>query len=184
MVYFLHMKISTSLQQSQKQLLTPAMQQSIEMLLLPLAELTMSIDQELLNNPLLEIDEEKLELLQEQQKNELMKIMEQSSNGQDYASRERVSDDETLEERPIKMEVTLEEQLLQQLRIELSDPLEIKIGEFIIGSLDEDGYLKATCEEIAQALGLNDLTRVEYILKIVQNFDPVGIASPALAGSQ
>src|SRR3989338_7750036 len=127
------MKINTSLQQSQKQILAPLMQQSIEMLFLPLAELNMSIEQELQNNPLLEIDEEKLKLLQEQQKGELAKILELFPHNQNFTSREHSNDDETLEDRPMKMEVTLEEQLLQQLRIELSDPLEIKIGEFIIG---------------------------------------------------
>jgi RNA polymerase sigma-54 factor len=174
------MKINASLQQSQKQLLAPVMQQSIEMLLLPLTELNMATNQELQNNPLLEIDEEKLKLSQEQQKDELARMQGYSQHHRNFASREHFTDDEILEDKPIKMEVTLEEQLLQQLRMELSDPLEIKIGEFIIGSLDEDGYLKATCEEITQATGTDDLVRVEYILKIVQNFEPVGIASRSL----
>lgn len=174
------MKINTSLQQSQKQLLAPAMQQSIEMLLLPLVELNMSIDQELQNNPLLEIDEEKLKSSQENQKDELAALLEYSRHNHHFLPREHSADDEILEDKPIKMEVSLEEQLLQQLRMDLSDPLEIRIGEFIIGSLDEDGYLKATCEEIAQAAGTDDLVRVEYILKIVQNFEPTGIASRSL----
>jgi len=153
------------------------MQQSIETLLLPLAELNASIDQELQNNPLLEIDEEKQKILQEQQKDELLKILEFSSQMRRIPLREYSSDDEPLEDRPIKMEVSLEDQLLQQLRVELSDPLEIKLGEFIIGSLDEDGYLQTTCEEIARAIGVDDILRVEYILKIIQNFEPTGIAS-------
>lgn len=171
------MKINTSIHQIQKQLLAPAMQQSIETLLLPLAELNASIDQELQDNPLLEIDEEKQNALREQQKDELLKILELSGQMHNAPTREFFSDDETLEERPIKMEVSLEDELLQQLRIELSDPLEIKLGEFIIGSLDEDGYLRATCEEIAEAIGIEDILRVEYILKIIQNFEPIGIAS-------
>jgi len=153
------------------------MQQSIEMLLLPLLELNLSIDQELQNNPLLEIDEDKLKALEDHQNDELSKILEYSFQTRNFSSREHFADDEIIEDRPIKMEVTLEEQLLQQLRIELSDPLEIQIGEFIVGSLDEDGYLKATCEEIAQGTGTDDRMRVEYIIKIIQNFEPIGIAS-------
>jgi len=171
------MKINTSLHQVQKQLLAPAMQQSIETLLLPLAELNESIDQELQDNPLLEIDEEKQKTLQKQQSNELLKILEFSNQMHNMPAREHFSDDEPMEERPIKMEVSLEDDLLQQLRIELSDPLEIRLGEFIIGSLDEDGYLQETCEEIAKAAGIDDILRVEYILKIIQNFEPIGIAS-------
>jgi len=177
MVYFLHMKINTSIHQFQKQLLAPAMQQSIETLLLPLAELNASINQELQDNPLLEIDEEKQKILREQQMDELLKALEFSGQFRNMPPKEHFSDDETLEERPIKMEVPLEDELLQQLRIELSDPIEIKLGEFIIGSLDEDGYLQATCEEIALAVGIDDIYRVEYILKIIQNFEPIGIAS-------
>lgn len=176
MVYFLHMKINTSFQQIQKQLLSPAMQQSIETLLLPLAELDISIEQELQNNPLLELDEEKLKYLEEQ-KEELLKAIEYSSHVRNTSTSDFPSHDEILEDRPIKMETTLEDELLVQLRVELSDPLEIMIGESIIGSLDEDGYLNATCEEIAAMAGIDDLVRVEYILKIIQNFEPIGIAS-------
>ncbi|MCK5083816.1 MAG: RNA polymerase sigma-54 factor, partial [Candidatus Omnitrophica bacterium] len=68
------MKISTSTHQIQKQLLAPAMQQSIEMLLLPLTELNLSIDQELQNNPLLEIDEEKLKSAENQTADEMLKM--------------------------------------------------------------------------------------------------------------
>jgi len=174
------MKIGIFTQQSQKQLLTPAMRQSIEMLLLPLTELNLSIDQELQDNPLLEVDEEKLKSIREQPRDELLKALEHFSQSQNLPLREYSADDEALEERPIKVEPCLEDELLQQLRVELSDSLEIKIGEIIIGSLDEDGYLTLTSEEIAQAVGIDDMVRVEYILKIIQNFEPVGIASRSL----
>ena len=55
------------------------MQQSIEMLLLPLTELNLSIDQELQNNPLLEIDEEKLKAVQEQSTDEMLKMLDYSN---------------------------------------------------------------------------------------------------------
>ncbi len=153
------------------------MQKSIEMLLLPLTELNLSIDQELQNNPLLEIDEEKLKSVQNQTADEMLKMLAYSRQSGNLPFSNNSPDDEILEDRPIRMETCLEDELLQQLRIELSDPLDIRIGEMIIGSLNEDGYLTATCEEIAQVLGIDDLLRVNYILTIVQNFEPVGIAS-------
>lgn len=153
------------------------MQQSIEVLMLPLTELNLCIDQELQENPLLEIDEEKLHTQQEQQKDELLRIIDYAKSSIIRQNRDQSSDDEPFEERPIKMESSLEDELLRQLRVELSDPLEIQIGEYIIGNLDEDGYLTTTCEEIAQALGPVDAIRVQYILKIIQNFEPAGIAS-------
>ena len=147
------------------------------MLLLPLTELNLSIDQELQNNPLLEIDEEKLKSTQDQTADEMLKMFDYSRQSGNLPLSNNSPDDEILEDRPIRMETCLEDELLQQLRIELSDPLDIRIGEMIIGSLNEDGYLTATCEEIAQVLGIDDLLRVNYILTIVQNFEPVGIAS-------
>lgn len=171
------MRITTSTQQIQKQLLAPAMQQSIETLLLPLAELNLSIDQELQNNPLLEIDEEKLKAASEQMADDISKIIEYSNVSHNLPIKGEPLDDEILEERPIKMDLSLEDELLQQLRVELSDPLEIKIGEMIIGSLNEDGYLTMSCEEITEVLGIRDIARVEYILTIIHNFEPVGIAS-------
>ena len=50
------------------------------------------------------------------------------------------------------------------------------IGLFIIGNLDEDGYLKATNEEIAQATGRSEEEVLET-LRMIQNFDPVGVAA-------
>lgn len=173
----MRMNISTSVQQTQKQFLAPAMRQSIEMLLLPLTELNLSIDQELQNNPLLEIDEEKLKLAEAQSTDEMLKMLDFSRQSWNLPFSNHSSDDEMVEDRPIRMETCLEDELLQQLRIELYDPLDIRIGEMIIGSLNEDGYLNVTCEEIADTLGIDNLLRVEYILTVVRNFDPVGIAS-------
>ena len=81
------MIINTSVHQIQKQFLAPAMQQSIETLLLPLAELNASINQELQDNPLLEIDEEKQKILREQQLDELLKALEFSGQTRNMSPR-------------------------------------------------------------------------------------------------
>ena len=172
------MVIKISTQHTQKQILAPSMQQSIEVLMLPLADLNLAIEQELQNNPLLEINQDDHEDTANQSEEIYKKL--------DYATRTlkpkttNFLDDEDIEEQPIKKEETLEEKLLRQLRTELSDPLEIKIGEFIIGNLDEDGYLKVTCQEIAQAAETQDLKLVEHILSIIQAFEPSGLAARTL----
>ncbi len=158
--------------QTQKQVLSPMMQQSIQVLLLPLMDLSQAIEQELQNNPLLEVNEEVAE--------------SGDSNETDHAELPDESplppsnfdsDDDPVEEKPIKRDETLEEQLLRQLHVEFSDPDDILIGEFIIGNIDDDGYLTLSCDEIAQILELDDRTTVESVLKIIQGFEPVGIAS-------
>ena len=67
MVYFLRMSMKLSTIQIQKQILAPSMQQSIEVLLLPLMDLHQTIELELQNNPLLEIDEDMLLKRQEEE---------------------------------------------------------------------------------------------------------------------
>jgi len=171
------MQVQILPRQIQKTILAPIMQQSIEVLLLAVTELNLSIEQELQSNPLLEINEEAPAAPEPVAK-------EAALYGDDLLRFSRVSlqgqhspDDEILEEIPIKIEFSLEENLLRQLRIELCNPFEIKIGEYFIGNLDEDGYLKTTCEEVAVALGVADRARIDRVLKVIQGFEPLGIAS-------
>ncbi len=137
------MKIKIIPKQSQQQVLAPPMQQSIEVLLLPLTELSTAIEQEIEENPMLEVDEEKSEAAQESILDEFIslnmkRLMENSPvPGSGYDNRS--SDDEELDEKPIYRVAPLEDYLLQQLRLETNDPMELRIGELIIGNLDENG---------------------------------------------
>ena len=77
---------------------------------------------------------------------------------------------------------TLNEHLLNQLYfLELDENL-IRLGEEIIGSLNEDGYLKRSIESISEELKMFEHIDIspeeaEKLLKTIQTFDPVGIAS-------
>ena len=174
------MQVQVLPQQIQKTILAPVMQQSIEVLLLAVAELNLSIEQELQNNPLLEIDEEVSPAQEAGLKeaalygNDLLRSLRAPLNGQ------HSSDDEVLEEIPIKIEFSLEDSLLRQLHVESLNPLEMKIGEYFIGNLDEDGYLKITCDDAAVALGIEDRALIDRVLKVIQGFEPLGIASRSL----
>ena len=180
MVYFLRMAMKLSTTQVQKQILAPSMQQSIEVLLLPLMDLHQSVDLELQNNPLLEIDEEALMKSREQDRenetdmdrtlNQLIESPELPFfNGGIY--------EDPPDEKPFQQNETLEEKMSRQLHVDLSDPLYLKIGEFIIGNLNEDGYLTLSCEEIAATLDIDNVETVRHVLKTVQGFDPPGIAA-------
>lgn len=171
----LAMQIKISPLQIQKQILAPSMRQSIEVLLLPITELQAAIDQELQENPLLEIDEEKAVLEQSPLNEIINKSLQQISEAASFRDGD-FSRDEEFHEKPISNVKVLEEYLLEQLRFEVSSPLEQRIGEFIVGNLNEDGYLTCGCEEIAQTLHTDPVT-VERVLSVIQNFDPLGIAS-------
>ena len=68
------------------------------------------------------------------------------------------------------------DKLLGQLRIVTSDATELEVGEYIIGSLNEAGYLTCTLEEIANTFKV-ELSLVERVLGYVQSMDPVGIGA-------
>lgn len=170
------MQIRATTSQSQQQILAPTMQQSIEVLLLPLMDLATAIEQQLQDNPMLETEEEtspSIQQMTEEIHRRLEKIYHSQDNPQHH---QEMADDEGMDEKPIKKEDSLEEILLRQLRTEFSDALLVKIGEMIIGNINEDGYLTTTCEEIAQILDTTP-EKVEDVLRTVQTFEPLGIAS-------
>jgi RNA polymerase sigma-54 factor len=63
-----------------------------------------------------------------------------------------------------------------QLSMQTDDPLMREIGSAIIGNLDDDGYLVASFDELA-AMGPWPVTEVERALRLVQSFDPTGVAA-------
>lgn len=70
----------------------------------------------------------------------------------------------------------LADHLNWQIRASVCSAVVREIAEIIIGNLDEDGYLTATLEEIAQG-GSYSMDDVEEALAVVQEFDPLGVAA-------
>src|SRR5881296_2342559 len=71
---------------------------------------------------------------------------------------------------------SLEDHLVWQLALAPLDRAEHDIGRSIIGNLDEDGYLRTPLEELASASGVS-LAQATHVLKVIQGFDPVGVAA-------
>ncbi len=74
---------------------------------------------------------------------------------------------------------SLPEHLVEQLRIATDDPTVLAIGEFLIGNLNEDGYLQVGVGEAAELADVS-VRRVEEVLKLIQRFDPPGVAARTL----
>jgi RNA polymerase sigma-54 factor len=72
--------------------------------------------------------------------------------------------------------VTLGDHLRSQLSVSLISDRIRNAAESIIGNLDEDGYLSASLEEIAEA-GEHKIEEVEEALRVVQSLDPAGVAA-------
>jgi RNA polymerase sigma-54 factor len=180
---------------TQQQKLSPQQIQYQKLLQLNTLALEQRIKTELEINPILEEVAEE-ELSQEDEKKEEDEALDEyddydkeefdledfmNDNDFDGYKVNRSPDDEVY--RPVApARESLSEHLLRQLRLlELNDNLSV-LGEEIIGNLDEDGYLKRDLKELVSELRMFDHIEVsmedaENLLKRVQRFDPLGIAS-------
>ncbi|MEM3560935.1 MAG: RNA polymerase factor sigma-54 [Nitrososphaerota archaeon] len=79
-------------------------------------------------------------------------------------------------ERILRSEEKLSDYLLWQINLKNFTPLEKDIAKYIVGNLDEKGYLSISSEEIAKEFGVS-VEKVEKVREIIKFLDPVGIAS-------
>ncbi|OFZ70542.1 MAG: RNA polymerase sigma-54 factor [Bdellovibrionales bacterium RIFOXYD1_FULL_44_7] len=99
-----------------------------------------------------------------------------NSNFSTAPSMREINDELPSFENILTKTTTLEDHLMWQLSMASLIDQERRLGELIIGNLSDDGYFKATLEDISKEVGM-ELEDAEEVLKIVQNFDPVGVAS-------
>ena len=188
-------------QLKQQQRLSPRQIQTIRMLELPALEIEERIKNEIDENPALEEgpdyqDEQDPDYAGDDENTDNQDSNEDISLGDyiseddipDYKLRELSSREEYKESTPFNSEQSLSDYLLQQLQLnELSDR-ERKIGEYIIGNIDDDGYLRrgltAITDDIAFHSG-EDFSEKELleVLKIIQDFDPPGVGARDLKES-
>jgi len=198
------LELRQSLKLSQQLVMTPQLQQAIKLLQLSRLELVETVNQELEDNPVLELnqvedesdrDEEGAPFPQEP-------VVEIKDNGfsevrieetprhdidwenylGEYSSTPALPNMyETPTETPsyenfVASKTSLAEHLGWQLRMSRATEEENRIGVQIIGNLNSDGYLTATLEEIA-VLEKVPVEQVERVLSLVQELDPVGVAA-------
>lgn len=89
---------------------------------------------------------------------------------------ERRDDEGDFYDRYVDNDMTLPEHLLFQLQFAAGTEEEERIGRFLIESLDENGYLRQSTEEIGQLLGVSG-REVEAVLGIIQGLDPLGVGA-------
>jgi len=77
-------------------------------------------------------------------------------------------------------QTTLRDHLRRQLHIAVAEPASRLIGDHLIDLIDDAGYLRGSCDEIAERLGA-PIALVEDVLAVVHGFEPVGIGARSLA---
>lgn len=167
------MKAAFSIQQTQKLALTPQLRQAIQTLQLSTLELLQEISQKVEQNPLLELDEYSSESTDEQ--------VEETELSWDIPSSGEVEAWE-FKEAP----KTLQAHLLEQancLNLTAEDRI---LLEWLIGSLDENGFLTEDISKIAADFPYE--TEAEFLswlsaLKLLQSFDPIGVGANSVTES-
>lgn len=160
------MKIKLSQQLSQQTTMTAFMQQSIGVLMLTHQELTLTIEKELEENPLLEAVTTNPDIDKSLSFISRVNPINQISNNEDPQR----------ELETIKAE-TLTDYLLHQLKLEIADPKLLEIGEHIIANINENGYLLCDDNDIIRHLKIKDHHDYYRVLSLIHTFEPEGIGS-------
>jgi RNA polymerase sigma-54 factor len=182
----------TTLKQEMK--INPRLYQAMDLLYMPLLDLQQHLKQELLNNPFLDLVESEIEEVVEKEKEEkeedeidweeiLLNGFEAGGRREEYEDREYYE--------PVSVDVKdLGDHLHDQLTLLRLSERELLLGEEIIGNVTDEGYLTCPLDEIVgslnEFLGENGdwsgverytVAEAEGMLRVVQGFDPAGIAA-------
>ena len=191
------LEIRQQLRQAQVPVMTPQLQQAIKLLQCNHVEMMEALEQELKENPLLEVvtSEEPLASQDADRRNDLESLEEMvkepepperdivdadwenylESYGGDYAPEQRERSDQRPLENMASYSESLFRHLLSQLQLSPLDVRDRGIALQIIGNLDERGFLDIELAELAESLGIDE-SEVERVLLEVQKFEPTGIA--------
>lgn len=187
--------LKQQLQQKLQQKLSPQQIQLIRLLELPAIELEERIKHELEDNPALEegkdiaddferTDDEGVDDITTNETDTDLSLGDYMSEDDipDYKLREISEKNDRKEDIPFSISQSLNEYLLQQLGLRDLPEKEMKIAEYIIGNIDDDGYLRRELSAIADDLvfqaGQNvNEKEIEEVLTIIQDFDPAGVGA-------
>ena len=196
--------LSQTQEQRLQMILAPQLRQSLELLQVPALELRSLIQQELQSNPTLEEkplettqvevepgakdlepgvkepeDDKTLDFKEEfdvlaRLDDEWKEYFQQSSASHPYSADDAAKRQFFLDS--LSQTLSLQDHLMNQLALSGFDPDEVKIGEMIIGSINDDGYLATPLEELAHATG-HPREHLESMLATIQEFDPIGVGA-------
>lgn len=192
-----HSRLEQTQAQQQIQTLSPQQILAVKLLELPTVELEERIHAELLDNPALEEGKESSAEAEEQD-SYLDGDAERDSDSSedlslgDYRTEDDIPDyklqennrskGETAEEIPFSDSISFYETLKEQLDMQHLTPEERQLGEYLIGSLDDDGMLRKSTEALLDELAIYQgvyitAEELEHVLSIIQDFDPAGIGA-------
>ncbi|MFH0908975.1 MAG: RNA polymerase factor sigma-54 [bacterium] len=190
---------SQSQQQRQLMVLAPQLRQSLELLQVPVMELLTLVQQEMEQNPTIEeqptdaqtADAEKDASgdseAEKEFKDEFDKLAKLDDEWREYfhqnQTTQRYSSDEAAKRQyfldSLSQPESLQQHLMDQLSLAALGDTERQIGELLIGSINEDGYLTSTIEDLASSTG-HTVDHLNEVLDLIREFDPIGVGAKDL----
>ena len=166
---------------SLQQKLSPQQIQTIKLLELPAMQLEQRIKQEIENNIVLEEDERTPEEEEPQQ----ISVDEYLREDETPSYKSRINNYSTDDkQRPVILSEgrSLQEYLVEQLGYRNLSEREMKLATYLVGSIDEDGYLRreldAIADDIAFTLGIETTAEeLERLLDVIHDLEPAGIGA-------
>lgn len=189
------MALKQHLQLKQQQKLSPLQMQVIKLTELPVIELEERIKQELEDNPALEEGLEPSDDnsdFDDYSSEDDTNISQEDLTLGDYMNEDEIPDyqlrnnnkqtTEKQDEIPFSVAASLHESLLEQLGVCGLDEKDEKIAEYIIGNIDENGYLDRSLSAISDDLIFQQnidvsIPKLEELLSTIQDFEPAGIGA-------
>lgn len=184
--------LKQNLQQKLLQKLSPQQIQMIKLLEVPAIQLEQRIKKELEENPVLEEGAEDPYADQEDLNEEQPSDQQEEFSLEDYMQDDDIpgyklntrnySNDNKREEIPFTMGSSFREQLKSQLGLRKLNEEQEVLAEYVLGNIDDDGYLRRELEAIADDLAFTAGTETSYealheVLMIIQEFDPAGVGA-------
>jgi len=200
------MSLGQSLQQRLLQKLSPQQIQLMKLLQVPTANLEERIKEELEENPALEVgedghdenmtedmkdefdsNEEEYETEGSEDEYDNIDVSDYVAEGDDEVADYKLRDDnygdpDEQKTVPVKVETSFHEALADQLGMLNLDDRTNKIAEQIVGSIDDDGYLRRETSSIKDDLAFRQNIEateeeIESLIEKIQHFDPPGICA-------
>ncbi|QHA01330.1 RNA polymerase factor sigma-54 [Dehalobacter restrictus] len=169
------------LEQQQRLFMTTELRQAISVLQMSTLELSEYITKKIEENPFLDEDEPVAENNEVVSKTAIRVNMDDliehfsSDSNMGHIWNEK-NENNTGYEQYLSDRPSLYEQLELQLNLEIKNPADIIIGNFLIGSIDRNGYFTTELEYVSQKLNVA-VERVEEVLKVIHTFYPTGVGA-------
>lgn len=189
--------LKQSLEQKLLQKLSPQQIQMIKMLEIPTLQLEQRIKHELEENPVLVEGEnqEEDDTYNQQEEQETTQENDDEFSFEDYIGDDDIpnykiytsntSKDEKKEEIPFSVGTSLHEHLENQVGLKDLSERENMLARYLIGNIDDDGYLRRKLESVVNDLSFTQNIKtseeeLDHVLKIIQTLEPTGVGARSL----